>query len=57
MTDAMLLMIGCAVTFTAFAGAYVAIRGGFDESNTLRPQRAKARRAKPLTSAEKSTAA
>lgn len=30
MSDATLLILGCAATFTAAAGAYIAIRSGFD---------------------------
>ena len=30
MSDVTLLIFGCAVTFTAVAGAYVAIRAGYD---------------------------
>lgn len=57
MTDATLLMIGCAVTFTAFAGAYIAIRGEFNESNTPRRQPVEARATKPPMPVTKPNAA
>lgn len=48
MADATLLIIGCAVTFTAMAGAYVALRGGFEERKPSHPEAVTARNTKPL---------
>lgn len=36
MSDATLLIYGCAVTFTAAAGVYVALRSGFNRGGAKR---------------------
>ncbi len=36
MSDATILIVGCAVTFTAIAGAYLAIREGYQRRTPIR---------------------